>query len=57
MRQYNIPGQIAGRLVDVPEPPGSKNGTFDATKLTTEVYVYKFTAGNFSETRNMILST
>ncbi|MBI5730346.1 MAG: T9SS type A sorting domain-containing protein, partial [Ignavibacteriales bacterium] len=35
---------------------GSYSYNFEASKLTSGVYLYKLQAGNFSETKKMILT-
>lgn len=52
---YNILGQEVATLVDGVVGPGNYTVNFDATGLTSGVYFYRLRAGNFLETRKLVL--
>jgi len=52
---YNILGQAVTTLVDRELDAGSHTITWDASENATGVYFYKLTAGDFTETRKMML--
>jgi hypothetical protein len=52
---YNVLGQEVKRLVDGTENAGYKTATFDANNLQSGVYYYRFTAGNFTQVKKMLL--
>ncbi len=52
---YNILGQAVTTLVNEDMTAGSKTVTWDASEHSTGVYFYKLTAGDFTETRKMML--
>ena len=55
LRLYNIIGQEVRTLVDEFQKAGYKSVTFNAENLPSGIYLYSLTAGNFSETRKMVL--
>ncbi len=60
LKVYNILGNEVAALVNELQQPGNYNVTFsaigrDRNKLTSGVYIYKLTAGDFVQTRKMIL--
>jgi soluble P-type ATPase len=55
LKVYNTLGQEVATLVNGNVAPGEHIATFDATKLSTGVYIYKLTSGNNVETRKMVL--
>ncbi len=60
LKVYNILGNEVAALVNELQQPGSYNVTFsaigrDRNKLTSGVYIYKLTAGDFVQTRKMML--
>jgi hypothetical protein len=52
---YNLLGQSVARLVDEVLTPGSYKTTFDASALSSGVYLYRLKAGDFVQTRKMVL--
>jgi hypothetical protein len=53
---YNNLGVEVAELVNEVLPAGSFEATFDATALPSGTYVYRMTAGDFVQTRQMTLS-
>jgi hypothetical protein len=52
---YNLLGQRVRRLVDGSLPAGEYEVTFDGTGLASGAYFYKFEAGDYRETKKMLL--
>jgi hypothetical protein len=52
---YNLLGQSVARLVDEVLAPGSYTTMFDASTLSSGVYLYRLKAGDFVQTRKMVL--
>ncbi len=52
---YDVLGNIVSVLVDEFRLPGSYEHKFDAKNLSSRVYYYKLTAGNFSDTKSMLI--
>lgn len=52
---YNIIGQEVARLVSGPMSAGSHIVKFNASKLTSGVYLYRLKAGNFIAVKKMLL--
>jgi Secretion system C-terminal sorting domain len=55
MKIYNLLGQEVAELVNDIKSAGSYEVSFDASGLTSGMYVYKIQAGQFSATRKMML--
>jgi hypothetical protein len=55
MRIFNILGQVVATLMDEKQEAGKHFVLFDASKLSSGVYFYKITSGNFIDTKKMIL--
>jgi PKD repeat protein len=55
LKVYNTLGQEAMTLVDGMESAGYKSVTFDASKLPSGIYIYRFVSGTFMETKKMLL--
>jgi hypothetical protein len=53
---YDILGRQVRVLVNEPEVPGSYDVRFDGTNLASGVYIIRMTAGNYIETRKMLLT-
>ena len=52
---YNMLGQQVAVLQNTEEEPGYHDVRFDAAGLASGVYWYRLTAGNYTETRKMLL--
>ncbi|TSA16006.1 T9SS C-terminal target domain-containing protein [bacterium] len=52
---FNLLGQQITKLVDETRPAGSHAITFDASQLTSGVYLYQLQSGSFNQTRKMLL--
>lgn len=55
LKIYNVLGKEVAILVNKSQKPGNYQVTFQAGNLPSGVYLYKLTAGNFTETKKMIL--
>ena len=55
LKVYDLLGNEIATLIDEYKPAGSYEVEFDATGLSSGMYFYKFQAGNFAETKKMIL--
>ena len=51
-----MPGQEVATLIDERETAGRYELSFDASTLTSGVYLYRMTAGNFVQTKKMLLT-
>ena len=55
LKIYNVLGSEVATLVNEEKPIGNYKVKFDATVLPSGIYFYKLQAGNFVETKKMIL--
>ncbi len=55
LKVYDILGREVKTLVNKKQTPGNYEVTFNANNLSSGVYFYKLVAGNFIQTRKMIL--
>ena len=55
LKVYDIQGREVETLVNERLNAGTYESTFDASRLPSGVYFYKLTAGDFTETRKMML--
>jgi|GEM_PF-7081888 len=55
LKVYDVLGNEIATLVNEEKPAGNYRVTFDASNLPSGVYFYKIKAGNFVETKKMIL--
>ncbi len=52
---FNVLGQSVARLIDGELTPGTYKTTFDASRLSSGVYLYRLKAGDFVQTLKMVL--
>ena len=55
LKVFDITGKEVATLVNEHLQPGTYEVTFDGSNLTSGVYFYKLTAGNYSETKKLVL--
>jgi carboxypeptidase T len=55
LKVYNILGREVATLVNKEQSPGNYSVDFNATSLSSGVYFYQLKAGNFIETRKLVL--
>ena len=55
LKIYDVLGNKVATLVNEVQPSGNYEVTFDASSLSSGTYFYKLQAGNFVETKKMIL--
>jgi hypothetical protein len=55
LKIYNSLGEEVATLANEYKPAGNYSVSFDAGKLTSGVYLYKITAGSYSQIRKMML--
>jgi hypothetical protein len=55
LKVYSILGEEVAALINEEKTPGVYEVNFDATNLTSGTYLYKLQAGDFVQTRKMIL--
>ncbi len=55
LKVYNILGQEVAKLVNGVKSAGVYKVSFDASDLTSGMYIYKIEAGNYSDTKKMLL--
>ena len=52
---YDVLGRTVEHLVDGYQPAGLHNVTFNASKHASGIYIYRLTAGEFVESKRMLL--
>ncbi|MGE5682137.1 MAG: T9SS type A sorting domain-containing protein [Bacillota bacterium] len=52
---FNVMGQIIAELVDEFKSAGSYSVNFDASNISSGTYLYKITAGNYVQTKKMVV--
>ena len=52
---YNLMGQEVARLVDGKQSAGNHNVTWNASNISSGIYFYRLRAGDFVQTRKMVL--
>ena len=55
LKVYDILGKEVATVVNMNQAAGSYVANFDASKLSSGIYIYKITAGNYSSTKKMML--
>jgi hypothetical protein len=55
LKVYDLLGREVAVLVDEQKAPGNYEITFDASRLASGVYMYRLTAGQYVESRKMVL--
>ena len=55
LKIYNILGKELVTLVNKRQSPGNYSVSFNGSKLSSGVYFYKLTSGNFSSIKKMVL--
>ena len=55
MEVFNVLGQRVAVLADRSFGPGVHNARWDAPRVSSGIYFYRLRAGNFVETKKMIL--
>lgn len=55
LKVYNATGQKVALLVNEKKAPGSYHVEFDGTNFASGIYFYELKAGNFTQTRKMVL--
>ena len=56
LKIYDVLGKKINTLVNEKQSPGIYEATFDGTSLTSGVYFYKLTVGNYSVTKKMLIN-
>jgi hypothetical protein len=55
LKVYSILGEEVATLINEEKTPGVYEVNFDATNLTSGTYLYKLQAGNYTETKKMVI--
>ncbi len=56
LKVYDLLGREVATLVNEVQQPGEHNVRFDASNLSSGVYIYRLVAGGFSHARKMIVA-
>jgi len=52
---YNLSGEVVERLVETKQPAGYHKVTWNASNVASGIYFYRLQAGDFVQTRKMVL--
>ncbi|MCH8012826.1 MAG: T9SS type A sorting domain-containing protein [Candidatus Marinimicrobia bacterium] len=52
---YNLLGEEVTRLIDEEMPSGVHTANWDASNISSGIYFYRLQAGDFVQTRKMVL--
>jgi hypothetical protein len=52
---YDLLGRVVATLVDGAYEPGAYTVTFDGSRLASGIYIYRLTAGEYTDARRMVL--
>jgi hypothetical protein len=55
LKLYNIIGQEVAMLVDEPKAPGVYSVRWDGSQQPSGIYFYTISAGNFHQTKRLML--
>jgi hypothetical protein len=55
LKVFDVLGKEVATLINEEKPVGTYEIEFDASNLTSGVYLYQLSAGNFVETKKMVL--
>ncbi|MGA9406810.1 MAG: T9SS type A sorting domain-containing protein [Bacteroidota bacterium] len=55
LKVYDVLGRVVKTLIEERQAPGTHSITFDASSLSSGVYLYRLAAGNFVDAKKMIL--
>jgi len=55
LKVYDVLGNEIAKLVNEEKPVGNYEVEFDASRLTSGIYFYKLQAGDYVETKKMVL--
>ena len=55
LRVYDVTGREVARLVEAPMAAGTHHVTFDASGLSSGLYLYRIQAGRFTQVRRMVV--
>ena len=55
LKVYNVLGDLVATLVDGYQTKGAKEISFDGTSLASGIYFYTISAGDFTQTKKMML--
>jgi hypothetical protein len=55
LKLFDLLGREVATLVNEDKPPGTYEVEFNASGLVSGIYMYRLTAGSFTETKKMIL--